>query len=488
MNKLKRIAGILLVLALLAAVFNTTALAADSKTSDSEYLQSVIDMLKQKYNGNISDDELLQGALKGMFGTLDKYSTYFTPDEFNSFYGSLEGAVEGIGISVAQIDKDTVVQTVYADSPARKAGVLSGDRIVQVDGKSVDGKNLDEVVSMIKGADGTDVKVGFMRQGVKNMITLEMPRTQVDVPTVHYEIRGTIGYMLIDSFSDNTYKGVTEALKYFDSKHITKVVLDLRNNPGGFLDQAVSVAQYFVPKGLVTTVDYKDPSVKDQKYYSGLEKIKYKLAVLVNENSASAAEILTGAIKDTKAGVVIGNKTYGKAKVQESLPVLSPEAYEKFNSGKTDKSANALDFSSFDTDVAGWAKITVGLYYTPNGDCIDLKGIEPNIKVAESTHAGIHVNLLEPMTVTVKPAPGTQYYDVLTAEWILKLLNYDIGTPDYILDAKTADAVKKFQKANKLNSSGVLDFTTQKLLNNKLLELQEKQDAVYARAAAELAK
>lgn len=488
MNKLKRITGIILAISISITVFTSSAFAADSKSTDGEYLQSVIDLIKQKYNGKITDDEILQGALKGMFGTLDQYSAYYTPDEFEEFYGTLEGAVEGVGISLEQIDKNLVVNKVFANSPAKKAGVLSGDRIAQVNGEAVQGKELKEVVSKIKGTAGTKVKLGLVRQGTKNMITLEMSRAQVDLPSVHYEIRGKTGYILIDSFSHNTSKGVSEALSTFDSKKITSVVLDLRNNPGGYLEQAISVAQNFVPKGIVTTLDYKDSSMEDKKFYSNLEKIKYKVAVLVNENTASAAEILTGAIKDTKAGVIIGCKTYGKAKVQESLPILSDDAYKKYNDGKENKSANAYDFNSFTTDLSGWAKMTIGLYYTPNGNCIDLKGIEPDIQVKESILSGIRVNLMETLSLTVKPSLGTHYYDVLNAECALKLLKYDIGTPDYILDAKSVEAVKKFQKSNKLSSSGILDITTQRLLNTKINEIKQKQDAVYSRAVSEISK
>lgn len=488
MNKFRRIAGLFLAVTLVLTVFTATSYAADSKSTDGEYLQSVIDIIKQKYNGNITDDELLQGALKGMFSTLDQYSTYFSPEEVEDFYGSLGGSVEGIGVSVELIDENFVIQKVYANSPAQKAGVLSGDRIVQVDGEAIKGKELDAVISQLRGNAGTKVKLGLTRQGVKNMITLEMSRAQVDLPSVHYELRGDIGYILIDSFSENTSDGVKEALNYFDSKKITKVVLDLRNNPGGYLDQAISVAQNFVPKGVVTKLDYKDPVRPDETYYSNLEKIKYKLAVLVNENTASAAEILTGAIKDTKAGVIIGNKTFGKAKVQESIPILSDDAYNKYNADSQQKSADAYDFDSYTDDVAGWAKMTIGLYYTPNGECIDLKGIEPNVKIAESAPSGIRVNVVEPMSLTVKPVLGTLYNDVLSAECILRILNYNVDTPDYILDAKTVNAIKKFQKDNKVSSSGVLDFTTQKLLNSKLAELKQNKDAVYTGAAAELKK
>jgi carboxyl-terminal processing protease len=223
--------------------------------------------------------------------------------------------------------------------------------------------------------------------------------------------------------------------------------------------------------------------VQDIPYYSTLAETKYKLAVLVNENSASASEILTGAIKDTKAGVIIGTKTFGKAKVQGFIPILSPEAYERLNKDNENKLVDALEIgNAYESDLLGWTKMTIGMYYTPNGNLIDLKGIEPNVKVTESKTDILPINLIEPLSATVKPSLGTQYMDVYYAECILKYLKYSIDAPDYTLDAKTVAAIKKFQKDSKVGSYGVLDFTTQKLLNVKLDTLKQKQDAVYAKA------
>ncbi len=366
--------------------------------------------------------------------------------------------------------------------------MLIGDKIAEVNGESVAEKTLEEVTAKIKGPVGTKVKLGIIRQGVKDIITLEMERAKVEVPSVSYEVRGNIGYILIDSFSTNTYSGVEKALKLFDSKKITKVVLDLRNNLGGYFDQAIAVAECFVPKGTITTLDYKNTAYSDKTYYSYLEKPKYKLAVLVNEYSASAAEILTGAIKDSKAGVVIGTKTFGKAKVQASMPILSPEAYERLNKDREVKSVDATDFYFLakESDLIGYGKMTVGLYYTPSGECIDLKGIKPNIEVQATSPSGIQVNLLEPMTVTVKPSLGTQDMDVFYAECILKLLKYDVDTPDYTLDNKTFLAIKKFQKDSKVFSYGILDFTTQRLLNEKLVKIKQTEDMVYVKAVEAL--
>ncbi len=486
MKFFKKFTAVAVALTLLLTVFSGNIYAAETQSGKSaEYLQEVIDLIKQKYNGNIDEDQLIKSAVDGMFDMLDQYSTFYDLKEFDAVYGSLEGAVEGVGIQVQQDEDYISVIKVYTGSPAQKAGILSGDKIAEVNGESVKGMLLEDVVAKVKGTAGTKVKIGVLRQGQQAVLSFSMKRAQVNIPSVSYEVRGDIGYILIDSFVANTYSEVSEALEYFDNKNMTKVVLDLRNSPGGLVDQAVNVAKYFVPKGLITTLDYKDDSEQDVKYYSELKKIKYKLAVLVNENTASASEILTGAIKDTKAGIVLGSKTYGKAKVQTFTPILSPEGYERLNKNSTDKTVNALEVDSYESDLLGWAKMTIGLYYTPNGESIDLKGIEPDIYV-EDKNLELPVNLLEKLSITVKPKLGTQYLDVFNAECILKLLGYDVDTPDLTFDNKTFNALKKFQKDSNLYSYGTLDFSTQKVLNNKLSELKQTNDAVYAKAVKEL--
>ena len=506
MIQLRRFTALILALAIVFTFFGTGALAAGNQpdnqiqvadqyqstgqtqsTEQNEYLDSVRAFIKEKYSGDIPEEALNKATnLKDMFSVLDDYSEFLTPEEFNTVITSLSGSVEGIGVlaNLEEKSKYITIDKVYKNSPAWRAGVLPGDQITQINGESVAGKPFDEVMDMIKGAEGTTVKLGLLRQGEKNIITLVITREKIDIPTVHYEIRGNVGYLQIDSFSTNTSSGVATALEYFDSKKITRVIMDLRYNPGGYVAEAVAVARYFVPKGVITKLDYKDEAETDQTYYSSRIKLKYKLAVLVNENSASASEILTGAIKDSKAGIIVGTKTFGKAKVQSFFPLLSEEAFKIRNQDKEKKKVNVLDFTYFpmEDEIVGWAKMTVGLYYTPNGECIDLNGIEPNVKVTEDKTI-IPVSLVEPLTVSVKPKLGTAYVDVFYAEAILKHLNYNVDPPDKVLDMKTVAAIAKFQKDNKLSSYGVLDFSTQKLLNSKLADMKQSKDPVYLMAS-----
>ncbi|PYG89501.1 carboxyl-terminal processing protease [Ruminiclostridium sufflavum DSM 19573] len=489
MKNFKRITAAVLSIMIIFMVWGTDVFAAQAQIQQQEtgfsddYLDSVRKLIKQKYSGSITDAALNKPTVEGMFEALDIYSVFYKQSEFNSFMDSLGGEIEGVGIVVEKIGDYVTVVKVFEGLPAQKAGIQKGDKISEVNGISAAKKEIDEVISNIKGTAGTKVKLGILKESIKDEV--EVARARVDVPSVSYEIRGNIGYILIDMFSANTYSGVKEALNEFDSKSIANIVLDLRNNPGGLLDQAVSVGRLFVPKGLITKLDFKDEAMEDEEYYSSLKSIKYKLAVLVNENSASASEILTGAIKDTGAGVIIGNKTFGKAKVQSFIPILSPEAYERLNKDSENKTVNASMFEdAYESDLLGWAKMTMGMYYTPNGECIDLKGIEPDINVSEGSKeaGGIKVNEIRQLYIAVKPSLGTACSDVYNAECILKLLNYDVDEPDNILDKKTTEALTRFQKDNKVYGYGVLDFCTQRLLNDKLEALSESEDTVYLKA------
>lgn len=497
MLNLKKISALVLSMAIAFTSLSSTVHAVDTRTQtqesrfSDEYLESVRELIKQKYNGDLNDEDLNKPTVEEMFDALDKYSVFYSQEEYDEFMDSIGGEVHGVGILVELIDDYVTVVGVYDGSPAQKAGLLKGDKITKVDGVSVVNKNLDDVVSKIKGMEGTKVKLSVQRPSLKNEITFEMTRANVDIPSVSYEIRGDIGYILIETFSANAYSVVKKALNDFDNKKVTKVVLDLRNNPGGILEQAVAIGRLFVPKGLITSLEYKDEEYEDLKYYSSLESIKYKLAVLVNENSASASEIFTGAIKDTGAGVIIGSKTFGKAKVQTVVPILSPEAYEKYNKDREIKTVDAFKFDeALFSDLLGWAKLTIGMYYTPKGNCIDLKGIEPDINVKEGSISadGIKVNEITPLNVAIKPTLGSKCNDVYSAECILRLLKYNVDKPDTTLDKKTFEAIKKFQKDNKVYSYGVLDYCTQKILNNKLDQLLETQDAVYLEAVKYLSK
>jgi carboxyl-terminal processing protease len=469
-----------------SAAISTTAPATTTDNS-LEYLQSVMNMIKEKYKGEITDEKLIEGALKGMFGSMDAYTQYFTVDETKEFLGALNGTYEGIGVMIEKQGDYVTVIKVFATSPAENSGILPGDKIAKVEGKSVIGASIEEVKSKIIGAAGTKVNIEFLR-GTNQKITKVITRGKITISPVTYEIKGDIGYIKLDSFSDDSNAYITKALDAMDKKNIKKVILDLRDNGGGYVDQVVLIAQKFVPAGLITKLDYKSEEYKDIEYLSYLIETKYKLAVLVNGMSASASEILAGAIQDTGAGTLIGTKTFGKAKVQNFVNLLKAEAYDKYSKQLGVQIIDASDLMKYgiiplDSEIQGTTKITVGMYTTPKGRMIDLKGLTPDITVADPViQKNIDVKSIQKLSEAAALKLSNEGVDVYNAEKILTLSGYTLGTPDMKFDDKTSVALKKFQKDNKGSVTGQLDLKTQQLLNAKLDKLILSTDKQYAKA------
>lgn len=476
----------------LSLIFSQAVFAQESTgstDSDLDYLKSVMDTIKERYNGEITDKQLIEGALKGMFGTMDPYTTYFNLDEAKEFLGTMNGTYEGIGIVMSKKDDYIMVLKVFPDSPAEKAGIVQGDMITAVDGKNVVGASTEEVSNLVKGETGTKVILGIIRQGRESIEYVELQREEIKINPVTYEIKGNVGYIRLDIFNANASEFIAQALNEMDKNGISKIILDLRNNPGGEVDQAVLIARKFVPEGLITRLDFKSESKEDEEYYSKLSSSKYKLAILVNGMSASASEILAGAVQDTGAGTIIGTKTFGKAKVQSLIPLLTPEAYKNYEEKLGVKVIDGYDLITKyriipkNSEIIGWSKITTGLYYTPKGRMIDGTGIQPDVAVDDPVAvSGIDVNGINKLSVINKPSLNSESTDVYNAEKILKVMGYDIDSPDTKLDEKTFKAIAEYQKDSKLWPYGVLDFTTQKALNGELEKLVLKYDKQYEKA------
>jgi carboxyl-terminal processing protease len=285
---------------------------------------------------------------------------------------------------------------------------------------------------------------------------------------------GDIGYIKLDIFNSNSSISIAKTLIKMDDAKIEKLILDLRDNPGGEVSQVVKIAENFVPQGLITKLDFKSEAIKDEEYYSKNKKPKYKLVVLVNESSASASEILAGAIQDTGSGVLVGTKTYGKGKVQNLYPVLSLEAYKKYEQRFGTRIIdgydliNNYDVSPSDDEIIGWTKITTGEYYTPKGRMIDGTGLQPDYYIENNyVENQVDIRSIETLSKQLKPTIGDKSIDVLNAEKILKFLGYNIEKPDMLFDSESAAAVCEFQKDKGFYSYGVLDFTTQQALNEE---------------------
>jgi len=494
MNKQK--VRILIALNIIIAILitNCTFLWADSSKFDvdlnADYIKSIINMVDDKYKGEIDQSKLMEAVLKGIFSSMDQYTEFYTMEEAETFFKTIDGEYSGVGMGFDEIDGGFIVREVYKDSPAQKAGISVGDRLVEVDGQSLKGISSDEAVNMITGKKGTKVVIGVIRDGEKSPINITVTRDNIKINPVTTSVKGDVGYIKLTIFNNNASSEMNKALKEMDDKKIKKIVLDLRDNPGGDVYEVVEIAKSFIPEGLITKLDFKSERITDMEYMSPLKEKKYKLAVLVNENSASASEILAGAVQDTAAGTLIGTKTYGKAKVQSLYPILTLDAYKKYEQKLGvklvigDDLERKYNIRPTEDEVTGWIKITTGLYYTPKGRMIDLKGITPDYEITNiSVVNGVSLSSISDLRVIIKPQLNSESIDVLNAKRMLRVLGYNIDDLDNLkFDNKTFEELKKFQKKSGLYPSGVLDFITQRTLNDAYQKLALQSDKQYLKA------
>lgn len=455
----------------------------------SDYLDQVINMAKERYYKDISEEELLKGALRGIFNSMDDYTTFFDMEEAATFMDRMEGNYQGIGVEITQVPEGVLVTRVFNNSPAESAGIRANDKIVRVDGNDVKGLTATDIASLIRGEDGTFVDIGILRDGSSEIINYKVQRGIVNISPVTWYTDGDIMYIKLESFSSNSSYFFKQALNEMDEKGIIKMILDLRNNPGGEVSQAVSIARLLVHKGLITKLDFKSEEAKDVEYYSYMTKAKYIPAVLVNGGSASASEILASAIQDSKDGFLIGTKTYGKGVVQNLYPILTPEAYEKYKAIYGASIIDGYDWINkynapvMDSELIGWTKITTGHYLTRAGNMIDSIGITPDFQVEDyQLVAGIDIQdvgmLKSDLNIQVNGAGN----DVYSTERILTILGYMLDTPDNILDEKTSDVLRKYQSEKGIAVTGVLDAETKNKLNEDLATLRLSIDRQYAKA------
>jgi len=315
------------------------------------------DFIQENYLNDVTDQDILDGEIKGMFQALeDPYSIYMTKDEFESFMEHTKGIYGGIGIIVTPGEDNLItVVSPIEDTPGEKAGIKTGDKIIKVEGKEFTADKMDEAIKIMKGEPGTDVLLTLMRkdkEGKTELLDVKITREEIRLKSVKSQmLSDKIGYIRIISFDDLTYKDFKDQLSNLQKKEMKGLIIDLRNNPGGLLDISAKIADEFMEEG---TIVYTETKSKEREYIKAdKSKLDIPLVILVNEGSASASEILSGAIKDTKNGVLIGTKTFGKGIVQriKQLP----------------------DGSGF--------KLTVSEYFTPSGKNIHGIGITPDIVI-----------------------------------------------------------------------------------------------------------
>lgn len=329
----------------------------------------VADKLRNKYYGSINAQDMLYGSIKGLVAAIgDPYTIFADPAENSQFFDTLNGSYEGIGVELDVVDGALVVLTPLKGSPAETAGLKTGDEITEVDGKTIVGMTFAEVLSTIKGPAGSQVNLTIIREGVKDPLVLKITRQTIKRDSVSVEIgKDKIAVITITRFATDTDAGFKTAVNKVIADGAKGVVLDLRNNPGGFLDSGVKVANEFLKSGLIVEERMKNGEKTSYSADGTGRLTTIPLTVLMNGGSASAAEIVAGALQDNGRAKIVGEQSYGKGSVQE---------VEEFPDG------SAL-------------RVTVGKWYTPKGTSISDSGITPDKKVELTGKETTDVQLTE---------------------------------------------------------------------------------------------
>jgi carboxyl-terminal processing protease len=325
---------------------------------DLKIFTEVLSYVEANYVDEVEPDKLVQGAIRGMLRTLDAHSSYMPRDVYREMQVETEGQFGGLGIEITIRDDILTVVSPIEGTPAFRAGIQAGDKIVTVEGESTKDMSLIEAVKLLRGPIDTSVTIGVFREGFKEPKNFSLTRAVIQIKSVRSKmLPESIGYIKLRSFHKNTSEELDEALLDFDERHISALVLDLRNNPGGLLEQAIAVTDEFIEGGQLIVYTKGRLANQNMKGYSKTQGShpNVPLVILVNGGSASASEIVAGALQDLKRATIIGTKTFGKGSVQTIIPL---------------------------SDGSG-LRLTTAKYYTPKGRMIHEKGIIPDVIVEE---------------------------------------------------------------------------------------------------------
>ncbi len=417
-----------------------------------EKVSQLYQRITNDYVGKVQPETLIEGALKGMTEAIgDPYSVYLEKDQAKDLEDSLASFITGIGATMTMKDgKAQVASPPLKGTPAKKAGLLKDDILEEVDGKKLDGMSLDEIVSLVRGPVGTKVQLKVLRGNKSLDFTVE--RAKVAVESIQAKImKENTGYLRIDTFAENTAQEFKEKATQLKKEGAKTFILDVRQNPGGLLDQVVSLSSMLLKDGQ-TIVKWSNK--KGQQYESKATekdalnfKLTEPLAILVDGQSASAAEILAGAIKDNQRGEVIGMKTFGKGTMQD------------VESGHEEK-----------------LKLTTGSWFTPNGTSVNGKGLMPTIEVSYPEFA-----YLPPVNVKLQYQLGDDDRGVIAIKVMLKGLGYSLDDSQ-IFDEKTKKAVEDYQGKNQIPITGIWDEKTSTLVQQDLMKKIQEEDVFIEKA------
>ena len=327
----------------------------DLSFEQAQLIEEVMDRVKRDYIDPVDDQQLVESAIRAMVSELDRHSQFLDEHEYKDIQVSTTGSYSGVGIEVSTENDDIVVVAPIDGTPAQRAGIRSGDRIIAIDDHVVGEETLSETIGRMRGRSGTHVILTVERSGANDALVFNLRREQIKVASVRHEMLSPdFGYTRISQFTDTTAAELSDAVTALDEQEISGLIIDLRNNPGGILDAAVDVSDLFLETGVIVTADGRTPEARFSRDASGDDILSGRsIVVLVNEGSASASEIVAGALQDHHRATVIGTKTFGKGLVQTVMPLSRGRAI----------------------------KLTTSRYYTPSGDSIHETGIEPDIIV-----------------------------------------------------------------------------------------------------------
>lgn len=446
-----------IITAIAAVTFVKVQSKIDEQASSFSKIDEVYTNITTNYYKKVDSQKLIDGAISGMLDALDDpYSTYFNQAETKSFNDDISSSFEGIGVEVQMTDKILTVVSPIGGSPAEKAGLKPNDQILEVDGKSIQGKTLTDATNKIRGEKGTRIVLTIQRPGETDTRKVSVVRDTIPIETVETAmLPNKIGHLRISSFSTHTHEEVLAGLKQLEKKGMKGLVVDVRQNPGGLLDQAIDIASLFIEDGkAIVKIEnregqqqvYNADSSADDGY-----KVAVPVTVLTDEGSASASEILAGALKESAGATLVGSTTYGKGVMQ---------------------TAGELDDQSE-------VKLTTAKWLTPKGNWINKKGIKPDIKVEAPAYGNIS---LYDVTKTYKS--GDVSNAVKSIQEILNVFDANLSQVKGSFDAETVTAVKAFQASRKLEQTGQVDAKTSTALITALQDKLSENDTQLKKAAA----
>ena len=350
---------LVLIIFIFISFVNKNLAASESIYDKIDLFGDVLDKINKEYVDNVDQGKVIDAAINGLLQSLDPYSAYMSPEMFNNMQTETSGKFGGLGIEVGMESGVVKIISPIDDTPAAKAGVKAGDYIVKINGIQVQGKSLTEAVELMRGPVGSSIEITIRRRGVRKAIIFNIVREIIEVKSVKSEILDKkIGYIKLSSFNENSSSQIKNSLNEFKKQNLKGYILDLRNNPGGLLSQAIKITDYFLEDGeIVSTKSRKDS--ENRKWFAKKgDVINGKaLIILINYGSASASEIVAGALKDHKRAIILGENSYGKGSVQSIIPLKNK----------------------------GAIRLTISKYYLPSGQSISRIGVTPDFEIAENS-------------------------------------------------------------------------------------------------------